>query len=164
GPTVRTHSESVSLRKHTPAGYYGQSRASLPPFHVKRLVGRTDSPNASTNNTGGGSSSASSDEGFVPWWRVGLLWWRVRSPPSFRKGLRPKSQSQSEHSHGLMQCNSHETVSDSFIRYTKDIDARTRTSRDRYEVDELDLRLSQPSRSLPQASAEIHSGEIRSSE
>src|SRR5699024_11215259 len=74
GPTVRTHSESVSLRKHTPAGYYGQSRASLPPFHVKRLVGRTDSPNASTNNTGGGSSSASSDEGFVPWWRIGLLW------------------------------------------------------------------------------------------
>ena len=55
----------MSLRKHTPAGYYGQSRASLPPFHVKRLVGGTDTPNASTNNTGGGSSSASSDEGLV---------------------------------------------------------------------------------------------------
>src|SRR5699024_12614445 len=84
--------------------------SSLPPFHVKRLVGRTDSPNASTNNTGGGSSSASSDEGFVPWWRVGLLWWRVGSAPSLRKGLRPKSQVQPKNSHGLRQYVSHETV------------------------------------------------------
>ena len=56
---------------------------------MKRLVGRTDSPNASTNNTARGPTSASSGGG-GPLMEAWSPWCRASSAPSCGKACGPK--------------------------------------------------------------------------